>query len=220
MRDTADLSGMVLRATPVGEYDKRLVVLTRERGKITAFARGAKRPGSPLMAVGQPFVFGVFKLYEGRDSYTLRSAEVSNYFAEIAGNMEAACYGSYFLEFADYYGRENLEATELLLLLYQSLRALLKPSLPNPLIQLVFELRVMVIGGEYTPKPPRAVGDSAAYAWEYIIASPLESLYTFVLKPEAQRELKACVDMNKNKFIDRKFHSLEILDAMEFSRWS
>lgn len=82
------------------------------------------------MGVTRPFVFGTFKLYEGRDAYNLQGADVLNYFAEIPLDMEAACYGSYFLEFADYYGRENLEATEQLLLLYQSLRALLKPALP------------------------------------------------------------------------------------------
>ena len=104
----------------MGDNDRRLVILTRERGKITAFARGAKRPGSQLMGVTRPFVFGTFKLYEGRDAYNLQGADVLNYFAEIPLDMEAACYGSYFLEFADYYGRENLEATEQLLLLYQS----------------------------------------------------------------------------------------------------
>lgn len=216
MRETANLTGMVLKTSPVREYDRRLVILTRERGKITAFARGAKRPGSQLMAVCRPFVFGQFKLFEGRDSYSLQGAEVSNYFTELAGDVQAACYGSYFLELADYYSRENMDGTELLLLLYQSMRALLKPVLPNTLVQLVFELRAMVINGEYTEHPPRKVSDSAAYAWEYIIASPIESLYTFILKDEVQRELKLCVEINKQKFIDREFHSLEILKMMEF----
>lgn len=112
--------------------------------------------------------------------------------------MEAACYGSYFLEFADYYSREGIDGTELLLLLYQSLRALLKPALPNRLVQLVFELRIMVVNGEYTEKPPRPVSESAVYAWEYIIASPIESLYTFILKEEVQKELEICVSINKN----------------------
>ena len=214
MRETTNLTGMVLKETPVGEYDRRLVILTRERGKITAFARGAKRPGNVLMAVSRPFVFGQFKLFEGREAYSLQGAEISNYFAEISADMEAACYGSYFLEFADYYCRENVDGTEMLLLLYQSLRALLKPALPDSLVKLVVELRAMVANGEYTEKPPRPVSDSATYAWEYIIASPIGSLYTFTLTEKVQQELKTCVEINKNKFIDRSFHSLEVLEMM------
>ena len=135
MREQVSVAGMVLKSSPVGEYDRRLVILSRERGKITAFARGARRPGSPLMACSCPFVFGNFSLYEGRDAYTLVQAEIQNYFREIAEDMEAACYGSYFLEFSDYYARENIEALEPLKLLYQSLRALLKPAIPNRLVK-------------------------------------------------------------------------------------
>ena len=149
MREQISVTGMVLMAAPVGEYDRRLVILTRGRGKITAFARGVRRPGNQLMAAAAPFVFGKFLLYEGRDAYTLAGAEVENYFREIAGDMEAACYGSYFLEMADYYGRENIDATETLRLLYQSLRALLKPSVPNRLVKPVYGLKLMEINGEY-----------------------------------------------------------------------
>lgn len=215
MREAMNLTGMVLKSSPVGEYDRRLVLLTRERGKITAFARGVRRTGNALMAASRPFVFGNFRLYEGREAYSLASAEVKNYFTEIAGDVEAACYGSYFLEFADYYGRENVEGKEFLLLLYQSLRALLRPAIPNSLVQLVFELRAMAINGEYTSYPPKKVSDSAAYAWEFIISSPLETLYTFVLKEEVQRELRGCVEMNKGLFVDREFKSLGILREMQ-----
>lgn len=89
MRELLEMTGMVIRSTPVGEYDKRLVLLTRERGKITAFARGAKRPGNSLMGPSRPFAFGQFRLIEGRDSYSLQSADISQYFEELASDTKS-----------------------------------------------------------------------------------------------------------------------------------
>lgn len=214
MREAADLTGMVLSTMPIGEYDRRLVILTRERGKLTAFASGARRPGNPLMAASQPFAFGKFSLYEGRNAYRLRSAAISNYFSELSLNVEAACYGSYFLELADYFGREGIEGTQMLLLLYQSLRALLRPALPNSLIQLIYELRMMAANGEYLEHPPYACSEAVNYAWEHILHAPMQRLYTFVLKAEAEAELCKNVDELKKRFIDREFHSLKVLQAM------
>jgi DNA repair protein RecO (recombination protein O) len=214
LREVETMTGMVIRVSPVGEMDKRLVILTRERGKIIAFARGARRPGNPLMAVSRPFAFGQFSLYEGRDSYTLRSAEITNYFDELSLDVEGTCYGSYFLELADYYARENMDGTGLLKLLYQSIRALLKPALKNELVQRIFELKAMVLNGEYTETPPCTVSDSASYAWEYVIVSPAEHLYTFTLTEPVLEEFIRCVEINKKRYVDKNFHSLEILHTM------
>ena len=214
MRETVSAVGMVMKAAPSGDYDKRLVILTRELGKITAFARGARRQGSFLMAAGRTFVFGTFRLFQGRDAYTLSSVEVTNYFDEIAMDMEAACYGSYFLELADYYSRENMDATDMLKLLYQSLRALQKPAIPNLLVRRIFELKAMVINGEYTEYPTRKVCDSTAYTWQYVIESPIEKLYQFTVTEQVLSEFSACVEDNQNRYIDRKFKSLEILETI------
>lgn len=214
MREQICVTGMVLKASPVGEYDRRLVILSCERGKITAFARGARRPGNQLMACSGPFVFGKFQLYEGRDSYTLAGAEIHNYFREIAMDVEAACYGSYFLEFADYYGRENMESTETLKLLYQSLRALLKKTVPNRLVKPVFELKLMEINGEYMEYPLGKLEESTVYAWEFVLSSPVEKLYTFTLSEPVMAQFTRCVEENKKRFIDKSFHSLDILQSL------
>lgn len=217
MREQISVTGMVLKASPAGEYDRRLVILTCERGKITAFARGARRPGNSLMAVSGPFVFGTFRLYEGKDAYTLAGCEAKNYFREIAADMEAACYGSYFLEFADYYGRENVESTEALKLLYQSLRALLKAAIPNDLVKPVFELKMMEINGEYMEKPIGKLKESTVYTWEYVLASTVEKLYTFTVSEPVLKEFQRCVEENKRRFIDKTFHSLDILKVMGYT---
>ena len=214
MRESVNLTGIVLKASPVGDNDRRLVILTRERGKITAFARGAKRPGSQLMGVTRPGVFGTFKLYEGRDAYNLQGADVLNYFAEIPLDMEAACYGSYFLEFADYYGREGIEAEETLKLLYQSMRALLNEKLPNRLVKAVFELKLMEINGEYFEELSGNLDPSTRYAWEFVLASPVEKLYTFALSDQVLLEFSRCVEENKRRFVDKTFHSLDILQVL------
>lgn len=214
MREQVCVTGMVIKASPAGEYDRRLVILTCERGKITAFARGARRPGNSLMACTAPFVFAKFMLYEGRDAYTLAGAEVTNYFREIGNDMETACYGSYFLEFADYYGRENMEAVETLKLLYQSLRALLKKSIPNRLIKSVFELKLMEQNGEYSERPRGKICESTQYTWEYVLYSTVEKLYTFTVSEEVLNEFSRCVEENKRRFVDKEFHSLDILQAI------
>lgn len=214
MRETVTLTGMVLISAPSGDYDRRLVLLTRERGRITAFSHGSRKPGNPLMAASRPFSFGAFSLYEGKSAYNLQSAQITNYFDELSADMECTCYGSYFLEIADYFSQENMDGTDLLKLVYQSLRALLKPAIPNRLVRRIFELKSMVINGEYTEKPPRAVSESCNYAWEYVVCSPVESLYQFVLKEEVLREFESVVEAGRRYYLHHEFKSLEILDML------
>ena len=213
MRDKVIVTGMVLMAAPVGDYDKRLVILTKERGRITAFARGARRQNSMLLASANPFCFGEFELYEGRDAYTVSRASISNYFREIGMDPQAAAYGFYFLEIANYYTRENADETQMLKLLYQSMRALLSEHFDNLLIRRIYEMKAMVINGEY----PVLSGDegyhpSTFYTMEFIVMTQVEKLFTFKVTDEVLEEIGGIIDDFMSKHIDREFSSLELLN--------
>lgn len=219
MQDFTIVTGMIMGAVPIGEYDRRLVLLTKERGKITAFARGARKPNSRFVASTNLFCFGTFKLYAGRESYTLSEAEISNYFEELRMDFEGAYYGMYFLEIADYYTRENNDEREMLKLLYQSLRALSHPTLSNQLVRAVFEIKSVVINGEFpgisagSPKGRKYL-DSTEYAVEYIINSSIEKLYTFNVTDEVLTELRSIGNWTRKHCLMGRFKSLEILDTL------
>lgn len=149
MSEKIQVIGMVLFASPYKEYDKRVVLLTTDYGKVTAFCRGARSPKSALAAATEPFVFGTFSLLPGKEAFTLTGADISNYFMELRENLSTICYASYFAEFVNYYARENMDGTELLKLLYQTLRVLCKQVIDEKLVRRIFELKILVLEGEY-----------------------------------------------------------------------
>lgn len=215
MQEFTQITGMVLKTEPIGEYDRRIVILTAEMGKISAFARGARRQGSRLLAATDPFSFGVFKIYAGRSSYTVTEAAISNYFEGFREDFEGACYGMYFLEVMDYYTRENNDEKEMLKLLYQSLRALLHEGIPNRLVRYIFEMKAMVLNGEFPGMPAGGEWeDSTAYAVSYIMTSGIEKLYTFTVTPKVLAQLGRIADAYRRRYTDRPFKSLEIVDNL------
>lgn len=215
MQDFTIVTGMIIKAVPIGEYDRRLVLLTKERGKITAFARGARKPNSRFVASTNLFCFGTFKLYAGRDSYTLSETEISNYFEDLRMDFEGAYYGMYFLEIADYYTRENIDEREMLKLLYQSLRALSHPSLNNQLIRTIFEIKSVVINGEFPGIPSgKEYLDSTEFTIDYIVDSSIEKLYTFTVTDEVLDELRNIASWTRKHCLTGRFKSLEILETL------
>ena len=216
MQEFVTVTGIVIKAEPIGEYDKRVVILTKERGKIVAFARGARKTNSRLMAPTNPFSFGVFRLFAGRSSYNMSEAEISNYFEEVRQDFVGAYYGMYFLEVCDYYTRENNDETGMLKLLYQSLRALTSQHFDNRLVQCVFELKSIMINGEFPQiTSTSGLSETAIYTIDYIMRTPVEKLFSFRLEGQILEELAHFSSNVCKRLRDKNFKSLEILENIK-----
>jgi DNA repair protein RecO (recombination protein O) len=215
MQEFITVTGMILKTSPVGEYDRVVTILTKERGKVSAFARGARKPGNRLAAASNPFSFGTFKLYEGKSSYNIADADIQNYFEELRTDYVGACYGMYFAEVSDYYTRENNDEREMLKLLYQSLKALCAASLPNPLVRCIFECRAIAVNGEF-PGPPadRKLEESTVYALQYIASSPIEKLYTFRVTDSVLAQLEQVAAEYMKRYVGHSFKSLDVLQNL------
>ena len=213
MQDLVTVTGMVIKSMPISDYDRRITILTKERGKIGAFAKGARRQGSRFMAPTNPFSFGTFKLYEGKNSYNLEDVQIQNYFQQLRKDFEGAYYGMYFLEMADYYTRENNDERQVLKLLYQSLRALTHPAYKKKLIQAVFEIKMLCVNGEFPGiLHSEKLHPDTVYAVNYVVESPVEKLYTFSLSEEVLEEFSALAGEYRDKYIGKRFKSLEIME--------
>ena len=215
MQEFIEVTGIILKQTPIGEYDRRICLLTKERGKISAFVRGCRKPGSRLSSATNPFSFGIFKLYDGKNAYNVAEADIQNYFEALRTDYIGAYYGMYFAEIADYYTRENNDDREMMKLLYQSLRALSVPSIPRELVRYIYEIKSIVVNGEFPGVPQeKKLENSTEYALQFIVESPIEKLFTFNVSESVLGELEQLSDFYRKKIMDREFKSLEILKSL------
>ncbi|MBQ9644364.1 MAG: DNA repair protein RecO [Lachnospiraceae bacterium] len=209
------VTGMVIGSMPMGEYDRRIVLLTREMGKISCFAKGARRPGNPLMAATDLFCYGQFRFYAGRSSYTVTEAEIANYFPFFRTHFQEAALGSYFLEVLDFCTRENNDESRLLLLLYRSLQAMETGRFDLKLIRAVFEIRAVREEGEFPGVPENIqLPESVRAALQHIAEAPIRDLYSFTLEEEPLSQLMAMADRLMDRTFHHRFASLDILEVM------
>lgn len=215
MRESIQVTGVVVSVMNVGEYDRRVVLLTKERGRITAFARGARRQTSQLLAATNAFVFATFELYEGRNAYTLVRAHVKHHFMEMAMEIPGAYYGFYFMELADYFGTENMDESNMVNLLFVTFKSILKHRIDLKLIRSIFELKTLVYNGEFAVDVTECQDETALYALQFVATAPFERLYSFTLKEESEKEFTRIVRKYLNRSVDKDLKSLDILETID-----
>jgi len=88
----------VLRRIDLGEKDRIITLFSREHGKLSAVAKGARRPGSKLSGACEPFTYSKMLLSSGRDLDVLSQAEIRESFPNVKSDIGAVAHGVYLLE--------------------------------------------------------------------------------------------------------------------------
>lgn len=215
MQEFLKVTGIIIGSFPQGEYDKRLVILTRQIGKITVFVKNARRPNNRFLGTTDLFSFGNFDLFVGKNSYTLQDAEILNYFEFLRTDLFAAYYGMYFLELADYYGIENNDESNLILLVYRAIQGLKSEKLDNGFVRRVYELKLFMLEGEFIPvEKAGSFSDSLYRIVDYISASSIEKLFNFKVEDSVFAEMEKLSEFERKHLCDKKLSSLDILNTM------
>ncbi|AKG04286.1 DNA repair protein RecO [Salimicrobium jeotgali] len=95
------IEGLVIRTRDYGETHKIVTLWTREKGKITVMARGAKKPSSRMSSVTQPFIYGNYLIYIGSGMGSMSQGETVDSFRSVREDILKAGYASFACELAD-----------------------------------------------------------------------------------------------------------------------
>ena len=147
---TFTTDGIVLRASPAGESDLLVFLLTEDRGVISAFAKSARRPKSKLHAGSCVFSYGSFTFFEGSSALKLTECDVRETFFDLRNDITVLSAAQYLCELTLRLAPKETPAHEILRLLLNTLHFMTKPE-RNPLIlKSVFEMRFASLSG-YMP---------------------------------------------------------------------
>lgn len=138
--------GIVIRTIPYGESNKIVTLYSREAGKVTVMARGAKKPRSKFAAITQPFTHGSFLIRKGRGMGTLSQGEQIESMRFIREDLEATAYASYVVEIIDRLTEQDERIHGVYDLLYEALHAINEGYDPEA-ISLFVEWKMLPVGG-------------------------------------------------------------------------
>jgi len=143
--------GVIIKETYTGEADKIVTVLSRDKGRISGYARGARRPKSQLIAGVQFLCYSSFTLFKGRDMYHINSCDVIEPFYNIRTDVVKLTYAAHIAEILNDVIQENQPAARVLKLLLNTLHMLANTNKSPELIVRIFEMRILSLLG-YSPQ--------------------------------------------------------------------
>jgi DNA repair protein RecO (recombination protein O) len=140
------LEGIVIRVKDYGESDKLVWIYTREKGKISCIAKGAKRTNSRLAACTQLFTYGIFVIQPSSGLSTIKQGDVINNLSSIKKDIVLTAYSAYVCELLDKATEEKRSNPYLFQLLMQVI-VYIDEGLDAEILKQIYDVKMLEVLG-------------------------------------------------------------------------
>lgn len=164
------VNAIVLRRISFSETDRIVTLYSRELGKISGIAKGARKPISRLAGATETLTHGRFQLATGKNLDVITQAEAKDSFPRIKEDMRKVACGIYVAELVERFVEEREPNVPLFELLLSTLYLLERPNDPEKITHM-FELRFMSLMG-YQPRLDKCVRCGADLPGDQVYFSP------------------------------------------------
>ncbi len=235
--DVNKVRGMVIGVRQSGDADKFVTVLTRNKGKLTFYAKGAFKPKGKLTAATELFTCAEFVYSSAKGLNVLQGADITESFYELREDIESLAYAGYFSELADSFTAYKVNDEVILVLLYLCIKELLRKVYKYKHIRAVYETGLLRFSGyisdfsscDVCGNATEYIGMEGGYCKEhkqvqsifvnkpvlkaikYICESPVKNILSFSLDEKYLDELCAVNDEFIKDIIPYKLKSRKFL---------
>ena len=138
---------IILSRRDFGESDRLLKLFTPDYGKLSAIAKGARRPRSKLGGHIELFARSDVLIHKGRNLDILVQAELIDPYLGLRDDLDRGAYANYVAELLDRFtADEDVSQADLFALLHQSLRRIADTADPR-LAARFYELHLLDLAG-------------------------------------------------------------------------
>lgn len=143
-----ELNGIIIKSINYSDNDKILTVFTKEEGKVSIIAKGARRKKSKISAQTDIFTYTYFCCYPGKTLYTMKNCEYIKSFNGLQYDLERILFANYVCELMNIFYEDKMEEIISFNLLYFTLGLIEKEDVNNlSIITLAFMLKLLGITG-------------------------------------------------------------------------
>lgn len=142
--------GLVIKVNYTDEADRILAILSRDRGVIRAFAKGARRPKSKLHAGTGFLCYSNLQVCDSKETLKITEASIIELFYEARCEIDKLALSEHFCELALELCPEGEPAAEYLRLVLNALHFLASGQKAQLLLKSIVQLRMLSLAG-YMP---------------------------------------------------------------------